>query len=333
MIKRAMMATVFAAAGLVAIAQAARGAGGFMEEAPEFPPGAFSDGGKYQISDFSGKVVVLFFYESACPSCRAMVPERNAFMAKYKDKPVKFIAIEAHDSAAMAAEYIRGTRLAYPVFADPLRIMEKRYGLSISLQNIYQFRIIDGSGKIVSFVDDGLDKVVAETKWKYKDKGYDAALAKAIDLLEWNQFEAGMKLVNPLRKSLNKATAASAEKLFEEVKKEGTAWKEAAEKAADKPVAAYDLYVKIAAVFVGDELGKDADEKLKKLKVDDAVKKELAARAEFLQLNAAMAKATPTDHGQVLAFLKKFETKHAGTPTAEKAGKLSAEIVLTSGLK
>jgi len=31
--------------------------------APEFPPGQFSDGQTYKMSDLRGKVVVLYFYE------------------------------------------------------------------------------------------------------------------------------------------------------------------------------------------------------------------------------------------------------------------------------
>ena len=38
-------------------------AGNYGEEAAEFPPGAFNDGGRYQVSDFKGKVLVLYFYE------------------------------------------------------------------------------------------------------------------------------------------------------------------------------------------------------------------------------------------------------------------------------
>lgn len=38
-----------------------QGKGG--QTAPDFPPGQFSDGNYYQLSDLRGKVVVLYFYE------------------------------------------------------------------------------------------------------------------------------------------------------------------------------------------------------------------------------------------------------------------------------
>ncbi len=32
--------------------------------AADFPPGAFTDGGHYKLSDFKGKVLALYFFES-----------------------------------------------------------------------------------------------------------------------------------------------------------------------------------------------------------------------------------------------------------------------------
>ena len=61
--------------------------------------------------------------------------------AKYKDKPIKFIAVGPHDSLTDVKEYIAGTGLVMPTFADPFKVMEKRYGFAISLKNIYQFRV------------------------------------------------------------------------------------------------------------------------------------------------------------------------------------------------
>jgi len=39
-------------------------ASAFGQSAPDFPPGPFTDGGHYQLSDFKGKVLVLYFFES-----------------------------------------------------------------------------------------------------------------------------------------------------------------------------------------------------------------------------------------------------------------------------
>lgn len=33
--------------------------------AVDFPPGEFSDGGQYQLADFAGKALALYFFESS----------------------------------------------------------------------------------------------------------------------------------------------------------------------------------------------------------------------------------------------------------------------------
>ena len=44
-------------------AAVARGAGNAGEQAADFPPGQFTDGGRYSLEDLRGKAVVLYFYE------------------------------------------------------------------------------------------------------------------------------------------------------------------------------------------------------------------------------------------------------------------------------
>ena len=41
----------------------ARGAGNAGEQAADFPPGDFTDGGRYSLEDLRGKAVVLHLYE------------------------------------------------------------------------------------------------------------------------------------------------------------------------------------------------------------------------------------------------------------------------------
>src|SRR5688500_486596 len=121
---RFVVAMSAAAAVLLCLAPGADAAGKVGESAADFPPGAFSDGGKYSISDFEGKALVLFFYEQDCPKCRGLIPERNKVVEQFKDKPVKFIAVGASAPPAEVASYARGTRLAMPAFADSIGLME-----------------------------------------------------------------------------------------------------------------------------------------------------------------------------------------------------------------
>ena len=60
---RLTAALLFVPALLLCAAPAARGAGNPGEQAPDFPPGEFTDGGRYSLEDLKGKAVVLYFYE------------------------------------------------------------------------------------------------------------------------------------------------------------------------------------------------------------------------------------------------------------------------------
>jgi peroxiredoxin len=297
----------------------------------DFPPGPSTDGVSYHLSDFAGKVVVLYFFEKQCPTCKGLVPERNAVINAYKDKPIKFIAISPGGTLADAAAYVQQTKLAMPVFADSQRIMEKRYGFTISLQNIHQTRIIGPDGKLahIQFSKDIIDKVLADTKadWKYKGQTYDAKLGPAVDAFEWGQFPQGMKVLTPARKSTNKTLAESANKLFDELKKDGEKWKAEGDKWADSdPVQAYDNYSKVASVFAGDDLGKSVADPVKKLSADKSVSNELAARKGFATIEANLGKSTPAQKAQAVKALQDFAKKFPNTPTGDKAAALAKEL-------
>jgi hypothetical protein len=244
-------------------------------------------------------------------------------------QPVKFLAIMPNISADEVMAYQRTTGLVMPVYADNLGMMQKRYGIQISLQNIWQFRVVSPEGKVVAYdaSKESLEKVLSGVKpeWKYRSDGYDAKFDPVIDLLEWGQYTQAMKLLGPARK--NKALAESANKLFDAVKKEGEQWKTDADAAVESdPVKSYDLYAKVATVFAGDDLAKAAAEPLKKLSKDKAVVAELNARRAFATFMNSMSKATAAQKPQALKACQDLAKKHAGTPTAEKAEALAKDL-------
>jgi peroxiredoxin Q/BCP len=324
------MRYAFSLLALFALAFSAQAAGKAGEKAPDFPPGLFIDGHHYSLSDLDGKAVVLFFYEQDCPTCRGLIPKRNQVVEQYKDKPIKFIAVAAGDSIREAQAYVRETHLEMPVFADNLSLMEKRYGEKISLQNIYQFRVIGPKGKIEEYRMEpaAIDKVLAQVKWKYKDQGYDPRLNPAIDRLEWGQYTDGMRMLKPFLKNSNKDLAASAKKLYDTLHAQGEQWLTDAAQAEkdEKSVQAYDLYTRVANVFTGEDLAKRAASPLKTLTASTPVKNELAARQMYEQLCTGASRATHRQRDQVAAFAANIATRYPNTPTAEKARQVAQEL-------
>jgi thiol-disulfide isomerase/thioredoxin len=297
------------------------------KEAADFPPGVFTDGAHYDLHGLRGKVVVLFFFEESCPTCRGTIPQRNKLVEQYKDKPVKFIAIDPGHPLNDSIAYTKETKLVMPVYPDPLRVMEGRWGEHISLRNIYQFKVIDAEGNVAAQSLEDIPAIVAKATWKYRNKGYNAKLNPAIDAFEWNQYVAGMRMLKPLLKDRNKAVVDDAQKLLADIKTEVEQWKADADKAAeDKPIDAYDLYAHVAAVFPGDELGKSVEEPLKKLKSNKAVKDELGARQMFEQVGGVMSKANTDQKALVAQFCRSIAKKYPGTRTSEKATALATEL-------
>jgi peroxiredoxin len=299
-------------------------------EAPDFPPGVFHDGNSYSLKDLQGKVVVLFFYEQNCPRCTGEIPNRNKVVQSYQGKPVQFIAIAASDSLEEARAYVRSNNLQMPVFADSLGLMEQRYNTKISLQNIWQFRIIGPDGNVAghSMEPKDIDAALAKATFKFKDKGYDAKLNGAIERFEWGQYAEGMRALKPHLKNSKKEIAESAKKLYDEIKAEGEKWFTDAEAAAgaNNPVDAYDLYGKVAATFTGDELGKKANDALKKLAANPEVKKELSARQAWAQFCISISRAREQQKAEAAAAAQGFAKRFAGTPTGGKFEKIAQEL-------
>ena len=313
-----------AVASVPAVAQPKAG-----DAAPEFPLGLFADGKTYQLSDFKGKAVVLFFYESECPRCKGAIPERNEVVKAFEGKPVKFLAVGASDTLASTVNYGRETKLQMPIFADSLGLMESRYGTKLSLQNIWQFRVIGPDGKISGYSMDKatIERALEKAAWKYDPKDYDAKLKPALEAFEWNQWDAGTKLLTPLRRSPTKAVAESANKLYAALKTEAEGWKTEAEGLAESdPVKAYDLYSRITANFPGEPIAKDVAAAKQKLALNKTVLAEATARKAYAQLGTAIAGATPAQKAEVAKQLQAFAKKYPGTPSGEKASAAAKEL-------
>ena len=334
---RSSVRSVLAPALLLATALAAPAGGAerAREKAGDFPPGSFSDGGRYRLSDFEGKAVVLFFYEKDCPGCRGKIPERNRVVDQFKDKPVKFFAIAPGDTLVDVNSYVRGTRLKMTTFSDLFGVMQARYGMEISLQNIYQFRVIGPDGTVVARNSNmnpaDIEKALTNAKWKYKDGGYHAGLNPIIDLLEWNQYEPALRQLKPAAKAGNKAIQESAGKLLEAVRAEAKGWLAEAAKASETdPVRAHDLYARVAACFAGEDLGKQADGALKTLATNKVVVAELAARKMYDGIAAASAKAQKGQKAQFVTQATTIAKKYPDAPTGKLAATLAEDLAQAS---
>lgn len=78
---------------------------------------ADSGGNKIDIATFRGKVVLLNFWASWCPPCRAEFPSLEAFYRKMKNDPgLVILSINEDDNAADARQFILSKGYTIPVY-------------------------------------------------------------------------------------------------------------------------------------------------------------------------------------------------------------------------
>jgi peroxiredoxin len=300
---------------------------------PDFPPGPFTDGNRYSLADYKDKVVVLYFFDTnpRCKNCRTVIPERNAVVQAFKGKPVVFFGVAANAFTPQAQGFVQQTGLAMPAFVDSLGLMQARYGFKISMENIWQMRVLGPNSGLQAgdMNKDTIEKVINGTgvKAKFPVADYDNKLKPALEQLEFGHYNAGLKALTPYKGSSNKAVAEGAKKLSSEVKTEVNKWKVDADDAAGlEPLKAYDIYKKVVAALPNDDLGRGAVASAKKLEADKTVAAELAARKQFAALVQSMGQVNASGKAAILQTCKSISKKYSGTPTAEKADDLYKEL-------
>ncbi len=72
-----------------------------------------------RLSDYAGKVVLLNAWATWCPPCKAEMPDLNAYYHAHQDEGFVILAINAGDSASVAAAFADQIGLSFPVLLDP----------------------------------------------------------------------------------------------------------------------------------------------------------------------------------------------------------------------
>jgi thiol-disulfide isomerase/thioredoxin len=72
------------------------------------------DGAALSTATYRGKVVVLNYWGSWCPPCVKETPDLKAAWAQLQSKDVKFLGLDAQESAQTGAAYMSANGLTYP---------------------------------------------------------------------------------------------------------------------------------------------------------------------------------------------------------------------------
>lgn len=116
------------------------------EAAPEFTAPRFG-GGTLSLKDLRGKGIVMNFFASWCPPCRAEARDLEAMFRKYRDLGIVFLGVDIEqDTWDDALAFLREFGISYPTVRDETSDIARKYRLT-GLPSTY---FIDKNGVIRS---------------------------------------------------------------------------------------------------------------------------------------------------------------------------------------
>ncbi|HVT12965.1 MAG TPA: redoxin domain-containing protein [Fimbriimonadaceae bacterium] len=104
------------------------------------------DGKKLKLSSLKGKIVMIDFWATWCPPCRASLPTTNKMHEKYASKGLQVVTVSDEDKDTVA-KFVKDNRYTFPTFLDPGDKASKVY----NVQAIPCLVIIDAQGNLSSY--------------------------------------------------------------------------------------------------------------------------------------------------------------------------------------
>jgi thiol-disulfide isomerase/thioredoxin len=148
------------AGGVLLLAGVQSRAAGFRKAAPDWQ---LSDveGKAVKFSDFKGKVVILDFWATWCPPCRAEIPGFVALQKKYADKGLTVIGVSLDEQGpSVVKPFMRKFGVNYPVVMGNQKIVLD-YGGFTAIPTTF---IIDRQGNIVAVHEGLTDQATFESE-------------------------------------------------------------------------------------------------------------------------------------------------------------------------
>lgn len=114
-------------------------------DAPNFELPAV-DGTLVNLADFRGKVVVLDFWTTWCPTCIVELPMNTAVAKRYADRGVAFLAVNAGEKPDRVKAFLADNGIDAPVLLDETT----KTALAYDAQYLPLVVVIDANGRIVA---------------------------------------------------------------------------------------------------------------------------------------------------------------------------------------
>jgi cytochrome c biogenesis protein CcmG, thiol:disulfide interchange protein DsbE len=118
------------------------------------------DGQTLQLSDLQGQAVVLNFWASWCPPCRAEMPELEQTYQEHQDNGLVVLGINQGEQQAIAEGFVQRFLLTFPVVLDQELVASRNYKVN-SLPTTF---FIDRNGVIRDQVTGQMNTALLDEK-------------------------------------------------------------------------------------------------------------------------------------------------------------------------
>jgi peroxiredoxin len=81
------------------------------------------------LKEFQGKIVLLLFWTTWCPSCRKEVTSLSKLYNEFKDRDFVVFGINVKENRQIVKKYIKKKKMTFPILLDLDGKVEKHYGV------------------------------------------------------------------------------------------------------------------------------------------------------------------------------------------------------------
>jgi peroxiredoxin len=118
---------------------------------PDFT-GTSLTGTTIKLSSYLGKTVVLNFWGSWCPPCRAEAPTLAVLDEQYRSQGVAFLGDDVGDTPANALAFTRSVGITYPSISDPGYLIVQKFSQAAPVSDTPTTVVIDKTGHVAGMV-------------------------------------------------------------------------------------------------------------------------------------------------------------------------------------
>lgn len=118
------------------------------------------------VANYKGKVVMIDFWATWCPPCRAELPNVLKTYQKYHDKGFEIIGVSLDSDKAKLESFLKDNKMTWPQYFDG-KGWENKLAQTYGVNSIPATYLLDGEGKIIAK--------------DLRGEELEAAVAKAVD--------------------------------------------------------------------------------------------------------------------------------------------------------